>query len=534
MKTTEFTNPETPPLSIFSWLSQPRRVAGIALVFATLCAYRQLFLFDPNLQAPSDIDPVEEWFFASSGGTSSLLIYGLAAWFTARRGRALFEAPTEPGFETTAIGISGILFAIGLMLWGYVTAAFQVLAPSLAVLLVSSGIFLGGATGGRSLLLPAVFLFLLGTPIPTPLLNHIIYSMQLSTAGTSVAIVGILGYPVLQSGDLIFTNWATFQVIETCAGLRMILTLVMAAFVYCELMNLESGRRIALILAAPMIGLVANYVRVVALIFNPDPQSQPEHSLQGIIMMIVGVLALGAVDKAIDFLAGKRKNANSEPNHSVQVVPTAPWRIWALTIVLASAGISSIAIEPWTMARHDAQSIHSIPREIGTWRTGQDPLTVDSEYLGSVRFSSRTWREYQRGDEIVSLFAGTNDRRQRVAGLISEKTKTLQAGSVLLKDAPIRNATQASGVRSLVIRTKNGTTLAGLHWYQNTKGLWTEVLRSMFALDRSPWRREEPARVIRISTPFDDSIGDLEDAEERLREFSVLIRRELDKLDKSP
>lgn len=511
----------------------PHRLVALALAFATLFAYRQLFLFDPNLQTPTEIDPVEDWFFASSGGTSSLLIYALTAWFVARRRRVLFEASDEPGLPTTAIGASGILFAIALLVWGYYTAAFQVLPLSLAVLLVSLGFFLGGGSGGRRLLMPAAFLFVLGTPIPPPLLNHIIYPMQLATAEVCSSIVQFLGYAVLQSGDLIITNWAIFQVIETCAGLRSTLTLVMAAFVYCELSNLTGGRRLSLILIAPVIGLIVNIMRVLSLIFIPVPESQPEHSLQGIVMMVAGVLILWALDETMSFVTDKRGNSKSEPkpdSEESHVVPTAQWRIWALTVVLTAAGVSSMAVEPWTIDRRDFENIHQLSREIGPWRTGQDPLVVDAQYLGSVRFSNRTWRQYSQGNESVSLFAGTNDRTQRVAGLVSEKTKTLNAGSFLVKDSPVRDLSNELDIRSVVVRTRDGTTLAVHHWYENTKSFGIEILRSMFAIDRSPWRRTEPARVVRLATPAGVTPHDLEAAEERLQKFSKLVRTEMRKI----
>jgi exosortase/archaeosortase family protein len=337
----------------------------------------------------------------------------------------------------------------------------------------------------------------------------------------------------LQSGDLIITNWSIFQVIETCAGFRMILTLVMAAFVYCELMNLKPARRIALTLAAPVIAIGANYVRVVALIFYPVPESRPEHSIQGIIMIVVGIVVLWISDEAIGFFSSKRKRADGKPINvptPIQAEPTASWRIWTLAIILASAGLSSLAIEPWPKLRISHKSIHSLPREMGTWRTGQEPLVVDSQFLGSVRFSSRTWRRYSRDDHTVSLFAGINDRTQRVSGLISQKTKMLKAGSVLVRDHLAADDLKYPDVRSLIVQTKRGATLAGRHWYENTEGFWTEVFRSMFALDQSPWRRKEPSRVIMISTPFDGTTDDFKIAEDRLREFSDLVRTELQKL----
>jgi exosortase len=510
-----------------------RSGAILALVLAFAFAYRQLFFFDPNLYAPNDIEPIDEWFF-SFDGTSPLIIYGLTAWFITRRRHRLFATNAKNG--TAALGATGILAAIGLLLWGYYVNAFQVLAPSVGILLVSSGLFLGGIGGARLMLMPSVFVVALGTPIPTPLLNHIIFPMQLWAAEFGTAAIRLLGYSVSQSGDLILTQWAVFQVIETCAGLRSTLTIVMAAFVYCELLGHSRRRWIALLVAAPLIGLAANFGRVLLLVFIPTKESQPEHSLQGIAMTIAGVVALWAVDEALDLLGRKPKgtgtHATDQP--ALPVTGSSQWKIWTLASLVCLAGIATQFVTPRIVAGPDKKGVHAIPREIGDWSAAKKPLIVDTDYLGSTRFSSRTWRKYRRGDESVSLFVGMNDRLRRVTSLVSEKTKTLESGTFVVEETPefeATNASYASESSLMVLRTKHGEALIGRHWYEHIDGLWTETFRSMFALDRGPGRREMPSRVIRISTQVDRSTGGEAAARRRLEEFSGLIRTEIRKLD---
>jgi exosortase len=512
--------------------------AWIALAAAGAFVYHRLVLFDPNLYSPSEVGPVEDWFF-SPQAASPVLIYALTFWFVVRRAPRLSR--DRMGIGASLLGASGLFAAMGLVLWGHYTLAFQVLPPSLALSLISGGLLLGGFDGGRLLLMPALFVLLMGTPIPPPVLNRVLYPMQLMTAEVSVAVVRWLGFAVQQLGEQIVTPWATFQVIETCAGLRAMQTLVMAAFVYGELLDLHVRRRVILIGIAPVLGLVINLLRVLLLVFNPVPESQPEHTWQGIGMIVIGVLALWGVDEGMDFLRGGRQehgqgDSQSGAQGSLETAPQAG-RVGALAAVLALVGVSSLAVEPWTPTPLPGKSVHAISRELDGWKMGQETIPVDDEYLGSVRFSSRTWRLYGREgmgrDEWVSLFAGMNDRVLRSRGLVSPKTLTLEAGSVVLPEP--RERLESGGSRGIerVVRTRRGQTWLVHHWYEETAGFWAETWRSMWALDRGPWRRKRPSRVYRIATPLEPSTGGLEGARARLRDFSGALRRELAKLNEA-
>lgn len=504
------------------------------LVAAAAFAYRRLFLFNPGLNDPTEIEPFEAWFFSPSGA-SPLLIYALTGWFTIRRALGLPGESAGPGPAATALGVAGVMAAAGLVLWGHYTSAFQVLAPSLAIGLVSAGLLLRGLEGGRALLMPAGFLTLLGTPIPPPLLNAILYPMQIWTAEVATEVVRLLGYAAQQSGDQIVTSWATFQVIETCAGLRAIQTLLMAAFVYGELVGLRRRRRLILILMAPAIGIAVNLGRVLLLVFKPVPESQPEHSMQGVLMLIVGVVLLWGLDEAMDRIAKGRDAEDGDPEtrgegHRVEG-RLSLWRMSGLTGLLVVTGVWSSLLEPWTPTSLPGSDVHAIPRELGQWVTDQEPLAVDREYLGSVRFSSRTWRRYQRGDESVTLFIGANDRLRRDRSLVSDKTVTLESGSFVVGEPLGIADSDASGLEKLVqVRTREGQTLLVRHGYQNTSGLWVETFRSAFGLDRGPKRRTLPARVLRIATPLEPSPGGLDRARRRLEAFSALVHDEIEKL----
>ena len=93
-----------------------------------------------------------------------------------------------------------------------------------------------------------------------------------------------------------------FQVIESCAGLRSIETLMMSAVVYAEIFGRRGPHALILVVAAPLLGVLVNLIRVLSLVASPFSNIDPVHTLQGIAMIVVGVLLIAFLDFLLDKL----------------------------------------------------------------------------------------------------------------------------------------------------------------------------------------------------------------------------------------
>ena len=51
-----------------------------------------------------------------------------------------------------------------------------------------------------------------------------------------------------------------------------------------------------------------------------------------------------------------------------------------------------------------------------------------------------------------------------------------------------------------VVARSQSAQILTYHWYEGTDGLASEILRALLATDQSPFRRSQPARVIRVAT----------------------------------
>jgi exosortase/archaeosortase family protein len=373
------------------------------------------------------------------------------------------------------------------------------------------------------MLLPALFMVLLAIPLSPVLVNPLIFPLQLWTAQVTTALLNWGGVIAFQSGDLILTREATFQVIETCSGFRITHTLVMSAIVYAEIFHRSRRRLILLLLASPFVGLLVNLVRVISLVLNPKGDVVPIHTAQGIIMLVAGVLLLALLDRLFQSLWPDP----AHPLRSSDRMPTTPEsgllpraRILWLTGGLLATFLAQWLIPPWSFPPHSENLLDPFPKVVGEWTMQAKPPLLDPMYLGTTGFSSRMLRKYTGPDgHEIELFIGTNDRTGRAPSLISPKTETLRAGFYVVERSPLPSTRHGEEINEIIARDAKGSYWMIHHGYRNVESLPLETTRRFMALERSFLRRSEPARVLRIATPTDPDPGNREIDRARIQNF---------------
>ena len=429
--------------------------------------------------------------------------------------------------------------AVASAAWAQYVSAPELLVFSLGLLLLGSACLVAGASGVSAMLVPALFILLI-VPIPPPLLNEIMYPLQLFTARAAALVLSAVGLPAVSIGDQILGSGRVFQVIEACSGLRSILMLVMAAVLYAELFSRSRTQWILLIGVAPLIGIVVNVARVMSLVVNEHSRFAAVHTAQGMAMLAGGVAALAGVDAVYNRVrrspprvpypplvdhGANREGWRSVPRSRIAMVAGVPALLCALLLVVPT----------WQPGPSSDPTIHQLPRRLGAWQA--EPLVPDVEFLGSVRFAQQIYRRYaisQSGKvdfadsnviaESVDVFVGVDDRL-RAKSLVSEKTAVLQPGWEIFERGPAEVPPDGRPVELLDLRASNGRRLA-YHWYDGTGSLWVETLRSLLVLDRGPMRREGRAMVIALSTPLSGR-SDTSVARERLDAFAPVLRTTL-------
>lgn len=187
------------------------------------------------------------------------LVAGAAAWADRER--------LPPAGKHRA-GLALLLAA--LVLYGVGAAAGSVTLQGLAFVGALAG-FTGyrlGAGGLRVLAFPLVFL-LFAVPLPQPVLTPAILGLQLLVSQVAVAAVGALGIPVYRIGNVLeLPGGEQLFVAEACSGITSIVTLLPIAALVAWYTEKTWGRRLAVLLAALPLALLANFVRVVATVWG--------------------------------------------------------------------------------------------------------------------------------------------------------------------------------------------------------------------------------------------------------------------------
>ena len=488
---------------------------------AIVLAHLPLLTYNPG---SGSLEGIENALFETTSASPGLVMI-CWLWFIYMRW------PHLRGFEGQESPLAGSLLLFvgaGLCVWAHYVATPTLLVFSFSLLSLASGLLLGGMAAFRTLLFPAAFL-LLAVPVPTPIVNSIMYSLQLANAAAAGFVLSLFRFAPVVSGDLIYVGDQAFQVIESCSGLRTILVVVMSACVYSQLVWHDRGRTIVLIALSPFVGILTNHLRILTIILNPYSSIASVHAAQGLVMVVFAVLIIAMLDS---FLARVWKTP-IQP-HLQAEAPTGrlPLNVsGSFAVICTSLAVASLSVAPWSLPEEKIVPLVRIKADLPNWNLkGYEP---DREFLGSVRFDEFIAHRYQRGDEPpVDLFVASNRRVDPLLGLGSTKTLVPGRGAVSLSiefdlGAPSPN------VDAAVIRMPTQHQLV-YHWKIGMASVWEETARAVLALDRSPFRRLGRSAFVRLSTPIESDPRGLADAIARLRILMDALRGDFVKLGIEP
>jgi EpsI family protein len=503
---------------------EPRSVALAALLVGALLAYRALIGYDPDADARAALHGAEEVLFSPTG-SSPQIVFAALLWILWQRSSRILGTFLEQPLPL--VGVPLLLVAGVLLLWSHYTGATDLAVLSLSFAFLGAGAWLGGRRGFVALLVPALFLLLL-IPLPPALSNAILFDMQMLTVRLAKASLDLLGFPAVVEGDQIWAGKGVFHVIESCAGFRILMTLLMSSILYCELFHLPRRRALALFLLTPLLSIAINNLRVLSIVFNPYSKFAAVHTLQGLVMIALGVFAIALTDSLLARVlpdATQRRRVGARTNE----FPVA--RVAALAAFFVVLAGAQWATPPWTPPpKSPAWTLSNLPLRHGSWNS--EAKIADRDFLGSVGFTERSFRRFTDGSQSVDVFIGVDDHVKRSLSLVSDKNRYPGAGFGIVEQGdfvPIGGIQ----VERLVVSSRGRRQLV-YYWTEGVQPLGSEALRSFLALDRSPFRHPERSTVVRLATPLGESSADAAAAAEaRLASFVPYVREGLDGLDRA-
>ena len=467
-------------------------------------------------------DPIESFFF-EAGATVPILHYLVFAFVVWSRRHAL-ACTSARNTAPVAAALCAVL-GTGVFIWAQLSGQLDLLIDSITLLLAAGGLWRGGWRQLGQLALP-LFVLWLARPWPPMLIHQIHEWLQSLTSDIAVLLLSPFG-DVGRSGHLLSFRGQLFQVIEGCSGLRSTWTLVFGTLFYAELFSRSRRQTLGLIVLAVLLGIAVNGLRVISIMVFPGNDVSADHSIQGLIMISLGIVLVATLDSLGDrwlWPRGDRSWRQPDPDSSTSKGASLEEGRWRVPATLAG-GLLLISFVPFDLPRPEpvAWQLHEIPRELDGWvqRRTHD---LDFQHLGSVDFRDKLYREYGRGDDRVLLFVAADDRTRRDQSVLSPKTRSEGSGWQIEDVASIRLPNMDRRVERIMQRRGSERALS-IHFRQGELDLARESLRWLLAYDLLPGRRPVEIGVVRITTPILD--GDIVRAQAILLDFLDALRIDL-------
>lgn len=529
-----------------SWDGAPRLAAMLRRPFVWACALALglgLRAFYPVLASDRarSLSVESEEFFFQPNEAAGLPVLVLSIWLFYRRShyRDLLGGGGATLRAIAVFAVSAAIFG-----WGAHTGADDLQILSLIGVLAATVSLLGGMPGLRAYWLPILFVGF-ALPISPVLIGATMFPIQLVTAQISGAILNGIGFEAVVQGDQILRPANTFVVIETCSGMRTMVTLSMLTVLLIDLFERRGWHAAILFALAPIVGFGVNALRVVTLVLNPHSSIHSVHNLQGIVMLLVGLIALYLIDGRLERILDSR-DPNLDPGDYGEAAGARASERRRTIEVLGVVGVLTAmltigaSVPKWNGAHGLAEKPGALLERV----FGEDPLPplqVDYNFRGSVAYLASARHRVLVDGELVEIFLGVANEQRRDLSVLTRRLAWPASGF-----APVDESFVAFGpdrsrgsvgpddvgrmgrppVRRMVLRRGRESVLS-YSWIERRRSLPEEWFRQSTALDRSSAMRPYRMLAIRLVTGLGSEGDATNESEDRLRRVWERLEPEL-------
>jgi exosortase D (VPLPA-CTERM-specific) len=242
-----------------------------------------LFAYWPTVQGL-----VRQWL-GNHDFSHGLLIAPMAFYIAWQKREQLKKAPLRTDWRALLV----LFFSVAVFIVGELGAELFTTRVSLIFFIIGLTWFLYGPEVVKILRFPLGFLFLM-LPLPGFIYRNITFPLQILASKWSVKILHMLGVSAYREGNVIDLNFTLLQVVEACNGLRYILPLLTAGFVFAYFGQKMLWKRLVLILATVPIAVFTNIIRIagtgyIAKYWGNETAQGFFHGFSGWVVFFVGV-----------------------------------------------------------------------------------------------------------------------------------------------------------------------------------------------------------------------------------------------------
>ena len=204
------------------------------------------------------------------------------------------------------VGIPVLLLGIALFLGGILWGApldknnyASLIAFSIFIFINGAFILLYGISAYRTALFPLLFLIFI-VPIPTALMDNIIYFLQVGSTEFTNLLFMASGTPYIRDGFVFHLPNVSVQVAQQCSGIRSSMAIFIVAILAGYMFLKSYWKIIFLVICAVLIAMLKNGIRILTLSLlgnyvDPRILSSSLHKEGGTPFFILGLLLLAPI-----------------------------------------------------------------------------------------------------------------------------------------------------------------------------------------------------------------------------------------------
>jgi exosortase len=195
-----------------------------------------------------------------------------------------------------AEGLGLVLAGCGLHVSASLSGTLLASGVGFALVTMGTTLYLWGPRCLRIAAAPLALLIFM-VPLPSYILGGLSWYLQRGSSTISSVILRFFGVPVFQDGNLVNLPNYVLEVKEACSGSRSVFALLALALVQGLRTKDRSWIRIVLILAAPVLAVCGNVVRIVGTGFiarrwGSLAANESLHAAWGVLVFVLAVMGL--------------------------------------------------------------------------------------------------------------------------------------------------------------------------------------------------------------------------------------------------
>lgn len=499
-------------------------LAGLVL---TLAAALYFPFFFPD--SPQSLGGQSEQFFFQANEAAGAPVLILSLWLFYRRShrRDVLKGPGSPILATIMLVVTAGVFG-----WGAHTTAADIQLVSVIGLVAGIVLLFGGARGLHVYWLPILFLGF-ALPISPVLLAATVYPIQLATAEYAGLILNGIGAASFVQGDQILRAGDSFMVIETCSGIRTIVTLIMLTILLIDLFERRGWHAAILIGLAPIVAFLANGMRVVTLVLNPHSNIHSIHNLQGIVMLLLGLVMLVLLDGFLERHWGRedpRLTTAQGDNGTISRARRGPIRyrtlLVGIVLLLVAMGALDRQLPRWSLPSGE---LTEKPGDLLARTFGEDPgapYAIDYNFIGSVHYLEQARHRVEIDGAVVEIHLGIANEQLRGYSILTKRLAWPGTGFASADERFEEIAAGGPMARRMWLQ-RGARSVLSYSWIEGSGSLPVEWFRKAAALDRSAFVRPAHMLAIRLSTNLGSDAAAAAAGEDRIRRAWARLAPEL-------